>query len=267
MGLFTGEEAELTIHPAEPNTGIFFRRADLKGTPLIKAVLQNVVKTPRCTILGNEKATIHTVEHLLSALHAFGIDNALLDLSGPEVPIMDGSAKAFVDLIDDAGIFQQDEDKLIARLRSPISWSNDQVHIVAIPSDEFQVSYTLHYPQSKALQSQYCSFAIEEDVYRKEIAPCRTFCLYEEIAPFIEKGLIKGGGMNNAVVIKDEKILNSDGIRFPDEMARHKILDLIGDMSLIPYAFTAHIIALRSGHTANIAFAKELMNYFIMENA
>ena len=265
IGLFTAESASLTIHPAAPDTGIVFQRTDLPGSPKVPADLEHVVSTPRCTILGSQNCTIHTVEHILAALYAMGIDNALLELSGPEVPIMDGSAEPFVELILQGEIEELDKKRKIHHLRSPVSWSQGEVHIVAIPSKEFKISYTLHFPESEILHSQYLCASVTPEYFSKDIAPCRTFCLYEEIAPFIENGLIKGGGLDNAVIIKNDVVINPDGIRFSDEMVRHKILDLIGDLSLTAISFCAHIIAIRSGHASNVAFANELLNQIKME--
>ncbi len=263
FGLFTAAKATLTIHPAEPSTGIIIQRKDLPGNPKLIADLHHVVGTPRCTILGNQQFTIHTVEHVLSAINAMGIDNALLEISGPEIPIMDGSSEPFVEAILKAGIEELDKEKKMAFLESPVSWSQGEVHLVAIPSTEFRISYTLHFPESTILHSQYLSVEVTPENFVENIAAGRTFCFYEEIAPFIENGLIKGGGLDNAVIIKNDVVINPDGIRFKDkdEMVRHKILDLIGDLSLIPESFNAHIIAIRSGHASNIAFARELLNH------
>ena len=264
-GLFTAEGATLTIYPASSGTGIRFQRSDLPGKPEIIADLDHVVSTPRCTILGNKRVTIHTVEHLLSALKGMGVDNALLELNGPEVPILDGSAEPFVEAIGKAGLEEQKETHKIHFLKTPIYWTSGDIHLVALPSLQNRVSYTLHYPESSLLRSQYFSTLITPNEFAKEIAPSRTFCLYEEIAPFIANGLIKGGGLENAVIIKNDLVINSEGIRFSDEMVRHKVLDLIGDFSLIPHSFCAHIIAIRSGHASNVAFARELSNHIKME--
>lgn len=264
-GLFTAAKSVLTIYPGEPNTGIVFRRSDLPDAPCLSAKIQNVVSTPRCTILGNRRFTIHTVEHVLAALNALGIDNALLDLSGPEVPIMDGSAFPFVELINKAGVVEQDQERMVYRLQTPFSWSKGEVYLIAIPSETYRISYTLHFPNSSILRSQFVSVPIDSQCFTKEIASSRTFCFYEEIAPFVENGLIKGGSLKNAVIIRDDKVINPDGIRFPDEMVRHKVLDLIGDLSLIPH-FIADIIAIRSGHASNVAFAQEFYNHLKMEN-
>ncbi|MBS0630090.1 MAG: UDP-3-O-[3-hydroxymyristoyl] N-acetylglucosamine deacetylase [Verrucomicrobia bacterium] len=267
IGLFTGAKATITIHPARANSGIVFQRTDLPGKPQVTADLDHVVNTPRCTILGNHKFTIHTVEHLLSALRAMGIDNAVLEISGPEVPIMDGSAEPFVEAILKGGIKELGEEKEIYTLEYPVSWSKGEIHLVAMPAKEFRVSYTLHFPESTLLKSQYFSIAVNPHDFAQAIAPCRTFCLYEEIAPFIESGLIKGGGLDNAVIIKNDVVINPDGVRFDDEMVRHKILDLIGDLSLVSNTFHAHVIAIRSGHASNVAFARELLNHLKLEKA
>jgi len=267
VGLFTAERATLTIHPAESDTGLLFQRSDLPGAPTFPADLDHVVSTPRCTILGRGGCTIHTVEHVLAALSALGVTNALLQLSGPEVPIMDGSSQPFVEAILDGEIAGQEEARDVHFLQSCVSWTDGNVHLIAIPAEEFSVSFTMHFPQSQLLGSQYLQVPVNAKCFSKEIAPCRTFCLYEEIAPFIESGLIKGGGLDNAVIIKNDAVINPEGIRFKNEMVRHKVLDLIGDLALIPSCFVAHIVAICSGHASNIAFAKQLYNQIKREKA
>ncbi len=259
VGLFTGEKTEIELCPASADSGLCFQRVDLDNKPSVMATLESVKETPLCTLIGNELATIQTVEHLLSALSAFQIDNALIRVKGPEIPVADGSAKAFVELIEKAGVTNLEKTKNVFKLTKPICWSNKEVHIIAFPSDEYRVSYTLHYPNSSFLRSQYFSFSVTPEEYKNEIAPSRTFSIYEEIEPLLQKRLIKGGGLDNAVIIKDEKIMNPEGTRFPEEMARHKILDLIGDLSLMGVFFIGHVVAIRSGHSSNIAFAKNLM--------
>jgi len=267
IGLFTAEKATLSLNPADTGTGICFRRTDLPKKPIVQAILQNVVSTPRCTILGAGGVTVHTVEHILAALKASGIDNAILDLSGPEVPIMDGSCTDFMEAIQSAGVVDQEEKREIHHLETPVYWSKGDIHLIALPSDDYRMSYTLHFPQSTMLHAQFFSCPITREVFEKEIAPCRTFCVYEEILPFIENGLIKGGGLDNAVIIKNDRVINPEGVRFSDEMVRHKILDLTGDLSLIPIHFAAHIIAIRSGHASNVAFAQDLYNHMKWERS
>ena len=262
VGLFTGEKVSLKICPAPSNTGVVFRRKDLSGEPEIPALLTYVREAPRCTRLASAQASILMVEHLLSALYAYGIDNALIDVEGPEIPAADGSAQIFVDLIEKTGCLIQDTPRKWMKVSRPVFWSQGDVHLIALPSEEFRISYTMHYPHSPLLRSQYYSLAMQPLRYKAEIAPCRTFSLYEEILPFIEKGIIKGGGLENALVIQGGRILNPEGARFEDEMVRHKILDLIGDLALIGSPLQAHVIAVRSGHSSNVAFAKTLIQTF-----
>lgn len=265
IGLFTGEKVSIRLKPAPVGHGIVFQRMDLPRQPLIPALIHNVADTNRCTRLKHNGAMITTVEHLLSAFSGLGISNAHVEVDGPEIPSGDGSANLFVDLIERAGIVEQNEPKRWFMISQPVYWSDDEIHLVALPSHEMRVSYTLHYPHSSLLRSQFFSLLIDGKQYKNEIAPSRTFSFFEEIKPFIEKGLIKGGGLENALVIRDETILNPEGARFPDEMVRHKILDLIGDMALIGN-MKVHIIAIRSGHSSNIAFAKTLQTFLIPED-
>jgi UDP-3-O-[3-hydroxymyristoyl] N-acetylglucosamine deacetylase len=264
MGLFTGQSVSLKLCPAEVSSGIIFQRVDLPQRPLLPAKAENVQATPRCTILGKDGVSVQTVEHLLAALYACGIDNVLIEISGAEVPIFDGSSSSFIEAIEEVGLEAQTSTKPIIALSSPLYWSQGDVHIVALPCQEYRISYTLHYPHAKILRSQFYSISVSQETFKSEIASCRTFSLYEEVVPLIEKGLIKGS-LENGVIIKDDQVLNPEGLRFPDEMARHKILDMIGDLSLIGIPFTAHIIAIRSGHASNNAFAKQLFNHIQME--
>ena len=258
MGLFTGEKVSIRICPAPVDTGIIFQRVDLPGRPVIPALLPYVGEAPRCTRLTASRGSVMMVEHLLSSLYAFGVDNACIEVDGPEVPAVDGSAQPFIELIEKVGLHSQDMPRRYGKISQPVYWSEGDVHLVAFPSDEFRISYTMHYPHSPLLRSQYYSFVLQPLRYKVEIAPCRTFSLYEEIVPFIEKGWIKGGGLENALVIQGGRILNPEGARFEDEMVRHKILDLIGDLALVGTPLLAHVIAIRSGHVSNVAFAKVL---------
>lgn len=260
IGLFTGQQVHVDLCPAPPGTGIVFRRMDIAGRPEIPAVLQSVVPSPRCTKLALDGASVQMVEHLLSAVFALGISNLWIEVLGPEIPAGDGSSLFFVEALEKAGIVSQSKERKVLKIQKPVYWSEGNVHLVALPADEFRVSYTLHYPQSRLIGSQFYSFAVESSCYKREIAPCRTFSLYEEIAPFIAKGLLKGGGLDNALVIKEDTVMNPEGARFPDEMVRHKLLDLIGDLALIGVSLSAHVIALRSGHASHAAFAGRIVS-------
>ena len=258
IGLFTGQTSSIRLLPAEANSGIVFQRIDLPGSPEIPAQLESIRQTPRCTLLSSGNSSIQLVEHLLSAVRGMGLDNVRIEVAGPEIPAGDGSAAEFVRLIEEAGIEELEEEQLVCRVEEPVYWSQGEVHLIALPSEEFRISYMLHYPQSPLIGSQYFSCSVTPALYRSEIAPCRTFSLYEEIAPFIEKGLIKGGGLENALVIQGNRILNPGGARFPDEMVRHKVLDLIGDLALVGFPIRGHILSVRSGHATNAAFANVL---------
>ncbi len=258
IGLFTGEKVSLKLVPAPPNSGILFQRVDLPGRPEIPATLSNVREATRTTRLATEKGSVHMVEHLLSALRALEIDNVRVEVNGPEIIAGDGSSQIFVDLIESLGRVEQNAPRSYLTLAKPLFWSEGDVHLVALPANEFKVSYTMHYPQSPWLGSQYYSFSLSPKKFKEEIASCRTFSLYEEIVPYIEKGVIKGGGLENALIIKGDQVMNPGGARFQNEPVRHKVLDLIGDLSLMG-PFLGHIISIRSGHSSNITFAKMIM--------
>lgn len=267
IGVFTGEKVSIRICPSEKDSGILFQRIDLPNQPILPAKLEFVQGTSRCTVIGDQGVSVQTIEHILAAFQAYGIDNALIEISGSEVPIFDGSSLRFVEMIEEAGVAELESKKNVYFVNAPIFWSQGDIHIIALPSHEYRISYTLHYPRSQLIGSQFYSGVVDQEHFKKEIAPCRTFSVYEEIAPMIEKGLVKGGSLENAVIIKENAVVNPEGLRFSDEMVRHKVLDLIGDLSLVPVPFLAHIIAIRSGHASNNAFAKELFNHIKMENS
>jgi UDP-3-O-[3-hydroxymyristoyl] N-acetylglucosamine deacetylase len=259
VGLFTGAKVCLRLIPAEIDQGILFRRTDLSGQPVVPAHLSFVRDSIRCTKIATEQASVLMVEHLLSALSALKVDNLIVEMEGPELPAGDGSARIFIELLEQAGIQNLEAPRKVFELHKPLYYSHKEAHLFAVPSEEFRISYTLHYPKCAILGSQYFSIAVKEEVYKNEIALSRTFSLYEEISPLIEQGALKGGGLENAIVIKDERVLNPEGVRFPNEMVRHKILDLIGDLFLLGGHLKAHVFAIRSGHATNIAFANLLL--------
>ncbi len=259
--LFMGQDVVVRLIPASPNTGIVFRRTDLPQAPSIFAQTQHVHDAVRCTKVVSGENSVQTIEHFMAAVRASEIDNLIVDISGAEMPIFDGSSLPFTQMIDQAGVVEQEGLKDLYVLDQPISWSRGDMHLVALPSDEYRISYTLHYPQSPYLRSQFYSFVVKPEAFRAEIAPCRTFTLYQDVAPLIEKGLLKNAGLECGVVIDGEKVLNPEGVRFPDEMVRHKILDMIGDFALLGCTFNAHLIAIKTGHAANHTVAKELRKF------
>ncbi len=259
--LFIGQDVVVRLIPASPNTGIIFRRTDLPGMPSISAKTEQVRDATRCTKVVEGEHSVQTIEHFMAAVRASEIDNLIVDISGPEMPIFDGSSQPFMQMIDEAGLVEQAEGKDLYVLDQPFSWSQGDTYLIALPAEEYRISYTLHYPQSPYLRSQYYSCVVKPDIFRTEIAPCRTFTLYQEIAPLIEKGLLKNAALDCGVVIDGEKVLNPEGVRFPDEMVRHKILDIIGDFALLGCTFNAHLIAIKTGHAANHTVAKELRKF------
>jgi UDP-3-O-[3-hydroxymyristoyl] N-acetylglucosamine deacetylase len=258
-GLFSGIKVNMTLKPGKVSTGIVFKRVDLPGKPIIPAHVDYILGTPRCTILGKGNVVIQSVEHILSALSAFNIDNLEIELDGMEVPVGDGSALPFARLLEEVELIEQDSLLSYHYLDKPVYFSDGKVQLVALPSKTLQFSYTLSYPGHPILKAQFHTFEMSQERYIDEIAPCRTFSLYEEILPLLEKGIIKGGTLANGVVINGSEILNPEGLRFQDEMVRHKMLDLIGDLSLMGIRVVAHFIAIRSGHFSNTELAKRIL--------
>lgn len=266
IGIHTGREVGLRFCPASEGTGIVFKRIDLPSKPIIPATVEYVQETSRSTTIGIKEIQIHTVEHVLSAVKAYNIDNLCIEITNIEPPVGNGSADVFVEMIEKAGVCEQKHNVPIVQIQHPVYWSEGDIHLVALPYPGYKISYTLSYPGSPLLNGQFHSIDINEESFKTEVAPCRTFSLYKEISFLMDQGLIKGGSLDNAVVIKDDAIFSKGGLFFPNEMARHKILDLIGDLSLIGFDFHAHIIAIRSGHASNFAFAKRLLTYITTEN-
>jgi UDP-3-O-[3-hydroxymyristoyl] N-acetylglucosamine deacetylase len=266
MGLFTGLAAKIVLLPAPAGTGIVFERNDLLGQPKIQAIFNNVHSTPRCTILSSSGASIQTVEHVLAAVAALGVDNLIIRIDAPEVPIFDGSSLVFVEMLQQAEVVELESERLVHRLQKPLFWVENDTSIIALPSHSFKISYTLDYPQSTLIGSQFFSLDVNAKTFIKELSSSRTFSLFEEIMPYIEKGLIRWGSLENAVIVKGDSVMNPEGLRFPNEMVRHKILDMLGDLSLVGIPFIAHIIAVKAGHAANSSFARLLHQHIMSEN-
>tara|TARA_B100001057_G_scaffold500477_1_gene615787 strand:- start:984 stop:2297 length:1314 start_codon:yes stop_codon:yes gene_type:complete len=259
--LHTGEKVTLTMKPAPPNHGIVFRRIDLEDMPFIPASVDNVQQVERATTLAVGSVKVHTVEHVISALAGMGIDNALIEMDANEPPIGDGSAAPYVKCIKEAGSVEQDQLANVFEIREPIHFENENGSIISIvPSKDFRVSCT--HAADGGKMTQYYSASITPEVYEKEIAQARTFVFYEDVQPLLEKGLIKGGSLENAVVIRDEEILSKEPLRFDEEFARHKILDVIGDLMLSGKKFMGHVICIKPGHSPNTQVARLLKKAF-----
>jgi len=284
-GLHTGIMADLVLNPAKPGYGFQFQRVDLPNKPIIRADCDLVTDTSRGTTLEYNGAKISTVEHVLAALVGMGIDNCNIEINGPEIPIMDGSSQPFVELIEEAGIQEQEAAKIWYSIDANIYHYDDanRVEMVAMPAVEYQITTLIDF-NSPVLGTQHAGLKKMED-FKEKIAPCRTFCFLHELEMLLEHNLIKGGDVNNAIVIVDKAVdddemarlkkifkkddievksegyLNNLELRFPNEPAKHKLLDVIGDLALIGYPLKARIIANRPGHSNNIAFAKKIKQY------
>ncbi len=265
IGIHTGEKVVMRFVPAPVGTGIIFKRTDLPDQPCIPAVLNSVCDTSRNTTIGIGDVRIYTIEHVMAAIRAMQVDNLIVELSNMEPPVGNGSSDVFIDMIEEVGVVSQQEDVAIVKIQESIYWSEGDISIVALPFEGFKISYTLHYPKTPYLACQFFSSDITEEIFKKEIAPCRTFSLYDEVAALMDAGLIKGGSLDNAVVIKDDAVFSKGGLFFSDEMVRHKVLDMIGDLGLLGFDLHAHIIAIRGGHASNYAFAKEINRCVMME--
>ena len=284
-GLHTGILVDMTLHPANPGFGIQFQRVDLPNQPVIKADCDLVTDTSRGTTLQVGDAKVSTVEHILAALVGLGVDNTLIELNGPEIPIMDGSSAPFIDAIEKVGVLEQDAAKAWYSIDENIFHYDEdkRVEMVALPALDYQITTLIDF-NSPVLGTQHAALKTIKD-FKSEIAPCRTFCFLHELETLLEHDLIKGGDINNAIVVVDKPVTNeemgrlakifkrdkievkSEGylnnleLRFPNEPARHKLLDVVGDLALIGYPIKARIIANRPGHSSNVEFAKKIKQY------
>ena len=284
-GLHTGIQVNMTLRPANPGFGYQFQRTDMPGQPTIKADCDLVTDTSRGTTLEENGAKVSTVEHILAALVGMGVDNCLLEVDGPEIPIIDGSSQPFVEIIEKAGVIEQDAAKAWYSIDTNIAFYDEKkrVEMVVMPAMEYKVTTLIDF-NSPVLGTQHAGLRTIRE-FRSEISPCRTFCFLHELETLLEHNLIKGGDINNAIVvvdrpvtseemarlakifkrdkieIKSEGYLNNLELRFPNEPARHKLLDVIGDLALIGYPIKGHIIANRPGHSSNVEFAKKIKQY------
>ncbi|MCB0609076.1 MAG: bifunctional UDP-3-O-[3-hydroxymyristoyl] N-acetylglucosamine deacetylase/3-hydroxyacyl-ACP dehydratase [Lewinellaceae bacterium] len=282
IGLHTGQQATLTFNPAPEDHGFKFQRVDLENQPVLSADINRVISTDRGTTIQVNDATVSTVEHVLSALCGLQIDNVLIMIDGPEAPILDGSAAEYVKALKAAGIQEQNADRQFFEIEEPIAYRDEKTgaELIALPADHFEVTTMIDF-KSEVLGQQYATLTGLED-YETEIAPCRTFVFLHEVQALLERNLIKGGSLNNAVVISNrpvaedelknlaaklgveaipvtqEGILNADKLYFKNEPARHKLLDVIGDMALLGAPVKGRIIATKPGHAANVEFTKLL---------
>jgi len=256
-GLHTGQQINMRLKPAPRDTGIVFIRTD-KGGVQIKASVSSVADTNFATTLASNGTRVGTVEHLLSAIMALQIDNAYIELDGPEIPIMDGSAMPFVKKITEAGIARQGKRLPYIRILKPIVVAEGKSQIAIIPYEGMRITQSIHYSHP-LFGEQRLGMDITEESFINELAPARTFGFLKDIQAMRSQGLIKGGSLENAIVLDEKEIINKNKLRFKDEFVRHKILDTLGDISLLGLPIYGHIIANRSGHTMNIKLLKKIL--------
>jgi UDP-3-O-[3-hydroxymyristoyl] N-acetylglucosamine deacetylase/3-hydroxyacyl-[acyl-carrier-protein] dehydratase len=254
IGLHSGNRVTMTLLPAPAGSGVRFRRVDLEGKPEIEARVENVTQTNRSTTLARGNAKIQTVEHVLATLAGYGIDNAVVELDANEPPIGDGSSREYGKMVEHAGIAPQAEARDVFHVPEPLQLQNEETLMSIFPHDRLKISCT---SADKAGRfSQFFSIEITPETWKRDIAHARTFCFFEEIEYLIKNGLIKGGSLENAVVIRDDAVLTTEPLRYPEEFVRHKILDIIGDLSLLGRPICGHVVAVRPSHSANCELAR-----------
>jgi UDP-3-O-[3-hydroxymyristoyl] N-acetylglucosamine deacetylase/3-hydroxyacyl-[acyl-carrier-protein] dehydratase len=256
-GLHSGNRVNMTILPAPANFGVRFRRVDLEGKPEIEARVENVAETNRSTTLAKGNVKIHTVEHVLAALAGCGIDNAVIELDANEPPIADGSSREFCKIIQSAGIAPQSEKREAFTPTAPIEMESGETLMTLFPDDGFKITCTS--TDKKGRFTQFYSTEITPKSWEKELSHARTFCFFEEIEYLIKNGLIKGGSLENAIVIRDDAVLTTEPLRYPEEFVRHKMLDIVGDLSLLGRPIHGHLIAVKPSHAANCEFVRQIV--------
>jgi UDP-3-O-[3-hydroxymyristoyl] N-acetylglucosamine deacetylase len=257
IGLHTGKLARVTLKPAARDAGIVFIRSD--KPMVIKAYVGSVIDTAFATTIGHNGIKIRTIEHLMAALAGLGIDNVYIEVNGPEIPILDGSSTEFISIILRAGIAKQGKKRPYLRIKRPFAFEDGHSKIVAFPYKGCRITYRISFSHH-GIGEQKISLDISEESFAREIAPARTFGFLKDIEYLRTNGLAKGGSLENAIILGENGILNSTGLRFPDEFVRHKVLDSIGDFSLLGFPIYGHIIASKSGHSSNVKFLKKLLS-------
>jgi UDP-3-O-[3-hydroxymyristoyl] N-acetylglucosamine deacetylase / 3-hydroxyacyl-[acyl-carrier-protein] dehydratase len=256
IGLHNGNPVRMTLLPAPINTGICFRRIDLDGRPEIEAKVDNVGETTRSTTLARGNVKVQTVEHVLAALAGCGVDNAWVELDANEPPIGDGSSRPYVEMIAEAGIVPQAEQREYYQPSAPIEISLADSTMAVFPHDRLKITCTS--VDKRGYFTQFHSLELTPETWERDLAHARTFCFYEEIEYLIRNGLIRGGSLENAIVIRDDAVLTTEPLRYPDEFVRHKILDILGDLTLVGRPLHAHVIAIKPSHTLNCEVARQL---------
>jgi len=258
VGLHTGKRINMTLRPADAGTGIVFHRTIGDHTVSIEAIAANVVDTRMATVLGKGEARVSTVEHLLAALAAYGVDNLHIDIDGPEVPIMDGSAAPFASIIEEAGQRRLPKSRKFLAIRRPVTVIDGEKRVTIIPSRFFRITFDIAF-QHPCIALQQRSVKVSAETFRRDLAPARTFGFLKDVEMLKAAGLALGGSLENAIVVDDDRILNPEGLRFQDEFVRHKILDSVGDLSLVGYPILGHVRAFKAGHDINHQLTQKIL--------
>ncbi len=256
VGLHSGNRVTMNFLPAPPNTGIRFRRVDLEGKPEIEARVENVAENNRSTTLAKGNTRVHTVEHVLATFAGMGVDNIIVELDSNEPPIADGSAREYCGMVQSAGIVAQNERREPYTVTAPLELEMGETVMTLFPDEVFKISCTSSDRNGRF--TQFYTLALTPHTWEKELAPARTFCFYEEIEFLIRNGLIRGGSLENAVVIRDDAVLTTEPLRFPDEFVRHKMLDIVGDLSLLGRPVHGHLVAVKPSHAANCELVRRI---------
>ncbi len=255
-GLHTGKNVVVRLRPAPKDSGVVFLRTD-KGA-FISATINAVSDTTFATTLGSNGTSIRTVEHLLAALAGLEIDNVIIEVDGPEIPILDGSSSGFVEMILSAGITVQSSSRSFIKVLRPVTFKDGKAEISALPYEGLKITYHIHYDH-QLLKNQKITIELDDDSFVKHLAPARTFGFLKDVEHLRSMGLAKGGSLDNAVILSETGVINTTGLRFRDECIRHKVLDLIGDFSLLGFPIQGHLVASKSGHLANIKFLRKFL--------
>lgn len=258
IGVHSGKNAGITIKPAPENHGIRFRRTDLPGTSDIPALFNMVVDTSLATVIGSQGAIVSTIEHLMAAFTGLAIDNALVEIDGYEMPIMDGSAREFAKILNQAGIVQQKMPRWFFVVTEPITIQDNDKYVTVTPYPRFKISCSIQFA-NPVIGTQELSFDLTPENFTKEICRARTFGFIQDLQYLKMFSLGRGGSLDNAIVIDNDKILNEEGLRYPDEFVRHKLLDCLGDFSLLGMPILGHVKTYKSGHELNHKFIKEFL--------
>jgi UDP-3-O-[3-hydroxymyristoyl] N-acetylglucosamine deacetylase len=259
VGLHTGRKINMTIRPAASDEGILLVRKDSDQQETIKVCLENVTDTTLATTLGHNGATISTVEHILSAFSGMGVNNAVIEVDGPEIPIMDGSALPFVEMLKQVGTCTQEKLKEYLVVKKPVYVSEGESHAMFVPSSSFEITYKIKFDHPSIGEQSY-HVKLSDETYEQEICRSRTFGFLKDVEYLQARGLALGGSLKNAVILDEKRIINKEGLRFPDEFVKHKILDAIGDLSLIGMPILGHFVAYKSGHKLNAMLLKALLD-------